>query len=249
MQVQCKRQPSPFLKPSGILLKSSTVESILAVLFGVISSLTVVIFVEWQRQPRLTLAIPDPSDQDYTGQNRPAQIMRCLRIRVRNRELPWLLRWMRRESAENCLGTVQFLHLDGTRYFTGSMPARWTGSPEATPLLGLLTSGGVILGDIALWDPARLSIVSKMDIPAGEQEDLDIVVRCDNDLDCYGFNNDSYRARWKNEQWMLPKGRYRVEVTVRSAGQKLSKRFLLDNESRRDQFRLEDDPEPARHGS
>ena len=216
-------------------------ESILAVLFGVISSLAVVIFVEWQRQPRLTLTIPDASDQDYRSQPTPAQIMRCLRIRVRNCELPWALRWMRRESAENCLGTIQFLYLDGTKYFTEPMPARWTGSPEATPLRGVLTSGNVIRGEIVLWDTARLTIVSKMDIPAGEQEDLDIVVRCDDDLDCYGFNNDSYRADWKNEKWKLPKGRYRVEVTIRSAGQKIAKSFLLNNDSRRDQFRLDDD--------
>src|SRR5579863_3214847 len=107
---------------------------ILSVLFGVISSLAVVVLVEWQRQPRLILIIPDPSDQNYAGLPTPAQIMRCVRIRVRNQELPWLLRWMRRESAENCLGTVRFLKPDGTNYFAESMPARWTGSPEATSI-------------------------------------------------------------------------------------------------------------------
>lgn len=90
-----------------------------------------------------------------------------------------------------------------------------------------------------VWDPARMSLVSKMDIPAGEQEDLDVVVRCDDDDDCFGFNNDSYRTNWKNDQWKLPKGRYLVEVTVRSAGQKISATFGLNNDSRRDQFRLE----------
>lgn len=87
-----------------------------------------------------------------------------------------------------------------------------------------------------------MSIVSKMDIPAGEQEDLDVAVRCDDDVDCYGFNNDSYRTNWRNDRWKLPKNRYLVEVTVRSSGQKISKKFLLNNDSRRDQFRLEDIP-------
>ena len=188
------------------------------------------------------LTVADPSDQEYRGLPTPAQIMRCLRIRVRNRELPWALRWMRREPAQNCLGTIQFLYLDGTKYFMESMPARWAGSTEATPLLGRITMGEVVHGNIELWDTARLSIVSKMDIPAGEQEDIDVAVRCDDDVDAYGFNNESYRTNWRNERWRVPKGRYLVEVTIRSAGQKISKRFLLNNDSRRDQFRLEEGP-------
>lgn len=227
--------------PFNILLTLSTVDYVFAVLIGVISSLTVAMFVEWERQPRLILSIPEPSDQDYRGQLAPVQIMRCLRIRVRNRELPWLLRWMRRESAENCLGTIQFLYLDGGKYFVNPMPARWTGSPEAAPLRGRLIDNMASQYQIELWDVTRLSIISKIDIPAGEQEDLDVAVRCDDDLDCYGFNNASYRFNWRNEEWKLPRGRYRVDVTVRSAGQKISQRFLINNDLRRDQFRLEDD--------
>lgn len=220
-------------------------EWILAVLTGVISSLAVVIFVEWQRQPRLTVSIPAPSDQNYQGLPTPAQVMLCLRIRIRNRELPILLRWLRREPAENCIGSIQFLHLDGTKYFPDSTPARWAGSPEATPLAGTLRTGGIPVGEIELWDSVRMSIISKMDIPVGEQEDLDVAVRCDDDLDCYGFNNESYRAGWRNQRWMLPQGRYRVEVIVRSAGKKIRKNLLLFNDPRRDQFRLEYDPYPS----
>jgi len=117
--------------------------------------------------------------------------MRCLRVKVRNRELPFLLRWMKRETARSCLGTVQFKYSDGTNYFSEAMPARWAGSPEATPLQGVVSTQNKITGEVVLWDAARISVISKMDIPAGEQEDLDISVRCDAESDAYGFNNES----------------------------------------------------------
>ena len=111
------------------------------------------------------------------------------------------------------------------------------GVPGSFPLHGTLN--GSIQGDITLWDTARLSIMSKMDIPAGEQEDLDIAVRCDSDSDAYGFNNESYQFAWKHKRWKLPKNRYLVEVTVRSSGHKVSQRFLMNNDLSRDEFRLE----------
>lgn len=113
---------------------------------------------------------------------------------------------------------------------------------------GIITSGNVQVGELLLWDSARLSIVSKIDIPAGEEEDLDLAVRCDDDSECYGFNNESYRYNWRNPHWHLPQGRYRVEVTLRSSGQKIAQHFLLCNDSSLGDFRLEDDQYSARVG-
>jgi hypothetical protein len=216
-----------------------TLQTAFAVLLGVISSLIVAMFVEWQRKPRLIVSIPPVSVQPYPSGQFPCNVMSCARIRVRNQDLPSWLRWMRRESAENCLATIRFLYLDGTSFFKDPMPGRWAGSPEATPLRGSLHSGHSATM-IEIWDTSRLSIISKIDIPAGEQEDLDIAVRCDNDVEAYGYNNDSYQHAWKNKNWMLPKGRFIVEVTIRSAGEKMVRRFRLNNDLTRDQFRLEE---------
>jgi hypothetical protein len=218
-------------------------EWLIAVMLGVLSSFIVVLFVEWKRQPRLVLSITPPSDQSYPKQERPAEFMRSLRIGVRNKELSRFLRWMKRDAARNCLGTIQFLYLDGTKYFTDPMPGRWAGSPEAVPINGRVTNAGAYVGEVMLWDPVRLTVISKMDIPAGEQEDLDLVIRCDDEPDAYGWNNDSYRFNWRNPNWRLPKDRYYAEVTVRSEGQKISKRFLINNDLTRDQFRLEPVPD------
>lgn len=146
---------------------------------------------------------------------------------------------MRREPAQNCVGTVAFLYRDGEgRLFKDLMSARWAGSPEAAPLQGLIAAENPV--SLTIWDTSRLSIISRIDIPAGEQEDLDIAVRCDDDAEAYAFNNDSYRFLWKNPNWKLPSDRYLVEVTVRCSGEKVSRRFRLYNDLSRDQFRLED---------
>ena len=206
-----------------------------AVILGVVFSFVVVFFVEYQRKPRLTLGIVEPSDQSYPA-GRPARIMRSLLVRVRNEELPKWLRWMIRESAHNCSGVVKFMYAsDGAALFTEDMPARWASSPECLPLTG--TCG--VNTPVVIWDLPRLSIVSKIDIPAGEQEDLGTVVRCDDEIEAYGFNNESYQLNWRNPKWKLAKGRYLVEVTIRSAGQKACRSFMLNNDLSRDQFRLD----------
>jgi hypothetical protein len=157
---------------------------------------------------------------------------------------------MRREPAQNCLATIQFLYLDELPYFMQSMPGRWSGSPQPAPLEGFLYRAVENIEDqdgtpqtvesrIRLWDSARLSIISKMDIPAGEQEYLDIAVRCDDDEEAYGLNNESYVYNWRNPKWRLPKGRYLAEVTVRSAGDKISRQFVINNDLSRDEFRID----------
>lgn len=205
-----------------------------SVILGVIASFIVVFFVESKRKPCLKLTAAPPSDQLYkTGY--PATVMRALRVRVRNEELPRWLRWMGREPAQDCIGTITFLYLDDRRrLFTDDMPGRWAGSPEPVALRGVVGTAPLLL-----WDPARLSIISKMNVPAGEQEDLDVVVRLDDESDAYGWNNESYQNAWRNPNWRLDKGRYVLQVTIRSAGQKVSERFLLNNDLDRRQFRLE----------
>ncbi len=99
---------------------------------------------------------------------------------------------------------------------------------------------------IEIWDTSRLSIISKMDNPAGKQEQLDVAIRCDDEVEAYGFNNESYRHNWRHPGWKMAKGRHLLEAIVRSAGQKVSERFLLNNDLD-GQFRLAHgrDPELA----
>ena len=123
--------------------------------------------------------------------------------------------------------------------FPVAMFIEWARKPRLYLHIALPSDQEYDDGGHPAQDTSRLTIISKMDIPPGEQEDLDLAVRCDDDSEAYGCNNESYWSGWKNKKWTLVKGRYIIEVTVRSAGQKVVGRFLLNNDHGRDQFRLE----------
>jgi hypothetical protein len=91
-------------------------------------------------------------------------------------------------------------------------------------------------------DPSRITPISRIDIHAGEDVPLDVAVRCDQDQECYGWNNWSYWSNppWRNPQWKLEKGRYLVEVMVTSSGQTCRGLYRLINDVPRSDFRLEE---------
>lgn len=130
---------------------------------------------------------------------------------------------------------MRFLYLDRTPFYTEAMSGRWASSPEPIPLSGTVSDGETF----SVIDLTRMSLTSRVDIPAGEGEDLDIAARCDDESDAYGFNNKSYSHQWRNPAWKLPKGRYLVAITVRSEGQHAHETFLVNNDLGRDHFRLE----------
>jgi hypothetical protein len=207
---------------------------VLPVLLGVLSSLLVVMFVEYMRKPTLMLDVSPPDDQKH-GSDHPAREMRCLRVRVSNKDLPPALRWMRRETAAHCRASVRFEFLEGASVFSEAMSGRWAASPEPVPMEALIGAT-----KFQIWDPNRMAMASEMSIPAGESEELDIAVRCDSDAESYGWNNQSYQPPyWKNPRWKLDKGRYRVRVTIRSAGSKVERAFHMNNDGRRQDFLLQ----------
>jgi hypothetical protein len=81
-----------------------------------------------------------------------------------------------------------------------------------------------------------------MDVYPGEQERLDIAARFDNESECYGWSNDSYFSDpvWRIPDWRLPPGRYLVNVTVVSSGEKATGLFRLVNDVPQSDFRLQE---------
>ena len=59
---------------------------------------------------------------------------------------------------------------------------------------------------------------------------LDVVVRFENEPDCYGWNNDSYLFNWRNPNWKLAGKRYLIKVVVTSSGRKCKGVFRLIND-------------------
>jgi hypothetical protein len=94
---------------------------------------------------------------------------------------------------------------------------------------------------VCLVDFSSLTLASRIDVYPGESELLDIVMRADNDEECYGWNNEAYFSTppWRNPNWKLPHGRYLIQITVTSSGQKCVRGFRLINDVSRKDFRLE----------
>jgi hypothetical protein len=117
------------------------------------------------------------------------------------------------------------------------MGGRWSNSPEpvAIPVLGPQGQQFQIL------DLTRLTLESRIDIPPGETELLDIAVRADDDTECFGWNNEAYFSTplWRNPNWRLDRGRYLVAVIITTSGQKFVAGFRLVNDVARADFRLE----------
>lgn len=208
--------------------------TIIGVVLGSIIAILVTIFIENLRKPSLKLEIDPPVDLVF--QNQPANLMRVVRLKVRNNPLPSWAKWMSRNAALQCHGNITFHHLDGQNVFGRSMPIRWASSPEPIPMtVQLGNTKGLI------FDPSRFTLSQRMDVYPGESELLDIAARFDNEPECYGWSNESYFSNppWRTAAWRLQAGRYLVKVTILSAGERCAGIFRVINDVAQQDFRME----------
>ena len=196
-------------------------EILISVIFGAVVAIITTIIVENLRRPRLIINIAKPTDNDYP-QDHPAKHARFLCLEVKNKPLTKLTRWMSRNTAVQCHGTISYHHLDGQNICKRSMMTRWSESPEPT--------GFPIIHEGKTFFYLDLSkMTNKLDIPPGEIGRFDVAVRFDEESECYGWNNDSYFSQpiWRNPDWKLPPGRYLVKITIYSAGEKCVQVFRM----------------------
>jgi hypothetical protein len=100
------------------------------IILGGLITILVAAFVEWIKQPSLTLEIEEPPC-DKQIDPRIAKKARFLRVYVKNRHL----RFFGRNAAFRCEGEITFLDLDH-RQIGKQMPGRWTGWPEPLQSIG-----------------------------------------------------------------------------------------------------------------
>lgn len=208
---------------------------VLQIFAGALLSIFFVVWMEYLRQPNLTISIAPLADNPYPAQF-PARRARFLRLTIANNKLPFLLRWLLRSPAQKCHGSIQFHHLDGQNVFGRSMQIRWIRSPEPVPITANL--GGQ---QLQIFDPVRLTPELNWDIYPGMEELFDVAARFDADVDCFGWSNESYFSNpiWRNTNWRIPPGRYLVKVEILSSGKKCSGVFRLINDVQINDFRLE----------
>lgn len=209
--------------------------TILGVVLGAVVAILITIGIENLRKPRLVIELIPPTDKEY--EKSPARNVRFLYLRVSNKPLPRWARWMSRDAATHCHGTITFHHIDdGQNVFGRAMQVRWSGSPEPTPT-------HVVVGDqtYLIFYPSNLAFISRMDIYPGESESIDTVAKFDDENECYGWNNENYFTDpvWRNPNWKLASGRYLIKVTITTSGEKISNVFRLINDVPRSDSRLE----------
>jgi hypothetical protein len=209
---------------------------ITAVFFGVLSSLIVAMFLEWMRKPRLSFSILPPEDVGlFSADGALIERYVALKVHVSNDALPFSFRWMQRQSARDCRATLHFLREDKTPFIVRPMAGRWAGSVQPVPLQGLIRPS---METIEIHDITRLTADSRIHIPAGETEDLDVAVRFPAATDAFGWTNESYRYGGRHPGFSLPVGRYLVDILVQSEGVKKQERFRIENDHTIDEFRL-----------
>jgi hypothetical protein len=207
-----------------------------SIILGALIAIGTTIAVEYLRRPQLELSIATAIDLTYAAGERPATSSRYLLVSCTNKPLPRLARWMSRNAALQCHGSVTFHHLDGQNFFGRSMPLRWSGSEEPLPLQIVM---GAQTGMIV--DPSRMSVDSRLDIHVGDSGKVDTAVKFNNEPECYGWCNLNYfsNPQWRNPDWKIPPGRYLVKVVVVSADQRCEGVFRLINDVAQQDFRLE----------
>jgi hypothetical protein len=201
---------------------------------GAVLSILANIAIEYERKPKLALAI---EDKPYENNSMVGSVKSgtFLRVCLSNKPMPKLLRWLARSAAYECTGIVQFCHQDGTPVFAKPMQVRWAGSDE--PVTYQLAADSTLA---IIFDPAKYSAAFRRDCFPGTSELFDVAARFDNDEDCYGWSNDSYLPAKgpRHPDFKLSKGRYLVKVTIRSSGDQIDGVFQLENFGARADFRL-----------
>jgi len=202
---------------------------------GALLSILASIYIEFKRKPKLHLEIEDPPSDRTFSPPQPRNA-RFVRVQLCNDPMPRPLRWLGREAAMHCNGHIQFHHFaDGAPVFSKPMPIRWAGSDE--PLSFYPMPSGP---PVSMLDQAKYNAAFYRNCYPGTSEPIDVAARFDDDEECYGWSNESYRRGkgWRNPDWRLQKERYLVTVTVLSSGETVSSVFQLENSVGRLDFRL-----------
>jgi hypothetical protein len=165
-------------------------------------------------------------------------VVKFLNLQVVNDPTP---KWMSRQAATDCWGTITFHREDGQAFIVRAMSIRWPRTPEPVP--AQIVIEGMRPGQIV--DLGRLLIPARENIPPGERAPMNVAARFGDEADCYRFSNESYPAvstmeRWGHPpQWRLGPGTYLINVTVYASGEQTSSVFRLINDATRADFRLE----------
>ncbi len=159
-------------------------------------AIVVTLLIERKRMPCLSVVASEEANVDntYPGRGR----WKFFRVSVFNKPFPAFVRWVPRQTAENCRAKVEFYSLDKKVLF--GFNGRWASTPELPQL------DHDILLKLLYPDPVT--------IPVGDSELLDIIVKHSENDEAFGWNNEAYVHNWRTPHYKLDPGDYLVKVTI-----------------------------------
>ncbi|MGA3182707.1 MAG: hypothetical protein ABSF38_20475 [Verrucomicrobiota bacterium] len=198
-------------------------------LIGCVFGLSVALFVERNRKPKLSLT----TKQTDTHPGPPP--CRGVGVSLVNTKPKPLFAWFtHREPALRASATIEFMTSDRRPFIKKLMQGRWTSSPQPPELYDLKTNQ---------LSPYNRQNLQFREIYPGVVEGIDVAIRFQGEDDCFGYSNASYdqpQERHKRDPaFRLEKGEYIVQVTITYSGGTLTNSFRLRNDVPYNEFRLE----------
>lgn len=199
---------------------------VIGFLIGFVASLTVVAFLELCKRPYLTIKVGSVAE----GQFRDESPYRFVHVSIRNKRASKLFSLISdRSVAFSCQARLEVRSADtGNRVIDEEIIARWAGTPEIVQPVSISPGSPTRY----IPDITKLPMGRKMDIIPDHNEEIDIVIKFEDEPECYIFSNESYLAGsplWRKPDWRLDKGIYDILVTVVCGSIQKSKHFILEN--------------------
>jgi len=159
-------------------------------------AIIITLVIERRRLPHLEIVASEEANADntYPGGGR----WKFFRVAVSNKPFSKLLRWVPRQTAENCRPKIEFYDLNKKLLF--GFNGRWASTPE--------------LPQLEHDHLLKLLYPDPVTIPVGDSEFLDIIVKYEKDKEAYGWNNEAYIHNWRIPHYKLNCGKYLVKVTI-----------------------------------
>jgi len=188
---------------------------IVSVVSGIVASLIAIVIWERCRQPKLVIEIPDKIPEKEPAIQQLNQTSRAFyHLRVMNKG---------KTPAYNCRITMKFKDVNtGKQLFT--VNGKWDKGPQ--PLLyapvptQILPDGKVktVIGEFP--HDFLVPFAEVIDIYPNTPENFCIIVKYDNEKECYAFSSWSYlKGRgYKVNDWKLKIGEYTMEIELTYSG-------------------------------
>jgi hypothetical protein len=193
---------------------------ILAILGIILAMAIPVLFEQWKK--------PDLDIIAMNEEGRGAAQYKFVHLRVVNKPHK-IVQFIERNYANEARANITFIDKSsGNELF--SMPCKWSGKPEPVELIYSPQAGG----NIYVLDVTKISEAESTNIAPGKDgEVLDVAIKHNGEIECYGFNAQSYAPQaqpgWKdpNKRISLPQCLLKVKVT--SGDISKAKDFTLKN--------------------